>query len=94
MDKVMTEMKNAVDCGYWQLFRYDPRRIAEGKNPFQLDSKEPTGDYQTFLQGEVRYSSLARKFPDIAPALYAKSEQDARERYAGYKELASLPAQK
>jgi len=94
MDKVMTEMKHAVECGYWQLYRYDPRRIAEGKNPFQLDSKEPNGDYQTFLQGEVRYSSLARKFPDIAPALYAKSEQDAKERYEGYKELASLPAQK
>ena len=88
MANVMTEMKNAVNCGYWQLDRYDPRLIDAGKNPFQLDSKEPTGDYQTFLQGEVRYSSLARKFPDLAPDLYAKSEQDAKERYAGYKELA------
>ena len=88
MANVMTEMKNAVNCGYWQLYRYDPRLIDAGKNPFQLDSKEPTGDYQTFLQGEVRYSSLARKFPDLAPDLYAKSEQDAKERYAGYKELA------
>ena len=88
MANVMTEMKNAVNCGYWQLYRYDPRLIDAGKNPFQLDSKEPTGDYQTFLQGEVRYSSLARKFPDLAPDLYARSEQDAKERYAGYKELA------
>ena len=88
MANVMTEMKNAVNCGYWQLYRYDPRLIDAGKNPFQLDSKEPTGDYQTFLQGEVRYSSLARKFPDLAPDLYAKCEQDAKERYAGYKELA------
>ena len=88
MANVMTEMKNAVNCGYWQLYRYDPRLIDAGKNPFQLDSKEPTGDYQTFLQGEVRYSSLARKFPDLAPDLYAKCEQDAKERYAGYKEMA------
>ena len=88
MANVMTEMKNAVNCGYWQLYRYDPRLIDAGKNPFQLDSKEPTGDYQSFLQGEVRYSSLARKFPDLAPDLYAKSEQDAKERYAGYKVLA------
>lgn len=90
MGNVMAEMKKAVECGYWQLYRYDPRRIEEGKNPFQLDSKEPTGDYQAFLQGEVRYSSLARKFPEIAPALYAKSEQDARERFACYKELAAM----
>ena len=90
MGNVMAEMKKAVECGYWQLYRYDPRRIEEGKNPFQLDSKEPTGDYQAFLQGEVRYSSLARKFPDIAPALYAKSEQDAKERYTSYKELAAM----
>lgn len=90
MGNVMAEMKKAVECGYWQLYRYDPRRIEEGKNPFQLDSKEPTGDYQAFLQGEVRYSSLARKFPEIAPALYAKSEQDARERFACYKELAAI----
>ena len=88
MANVMTEMKNAVNCGYWQLYRYDPRLSDAGKNPFQLDSKEPTGNYQEFLQSEVRYSSLARKFPELAPELYAKSEQDAKERYAGYKELA------
>jgi len=88
MANVMTEMKNAVNCGYWQLYRYDPRLADAGKNPFQLDSKEPTGDYQAFLQGEVRYSSLARKFPEIAPGLYTQSEQDAKARYAGYKAMA------
>ena len=88
MANVMTEMKNAVDCGYWQLYRYNPSLIEQGKNPFTLDSKEPTGDFRTFLDGEVRYSSLARKFPGLAEELYAKCEEDARQRYAGYKTLA------
>ena len=88
MANVMTEMKNAVDCGYWQLYRYNPALIEEGKNPFILDSKPPKGDFREFLNGEVRYSSLARKFPGMAEELYAKCEADAKARYAGYQQLA------
>lgn len=89
MAKVQDEIKNAVEAGYWQMYRYDPRLIGEGKNPFQLDSKEPTGDYKAFLRGEVRYSALERTFPDQAQALYEKSEAEAKARYQKYKELAS-----
>jgi pyruvate-ferredoxin/flavodoxin oxidoreductase len=89
MAKVQDEIKNAVEAGYWQIYRYNPELIAEGKNPFQLDSKEPTGDYKTFLRGEVRYSSLERTFPDEAQALYERSEAEAKARYLKYKELAS-----
>ena len=87
MANVMTEMKNAVDCGYWQLYRYNPTLIEQGKNPFILDSKEPKGDFREFLNGEVRYSSLARKFPGVAEELFAKCEEDARQRYENYKAL-------
>ena len=67
------EMKKAVECGYWHLYRYDPRRIAEGKNPFQLDSKEPDTDkVMDFLMGENRFASLKNNFPDKADALYAR----------------------
>ena len=88
MANVMAEMKNAVDCGYWQLYRYNPALIPEGKNPFTLDSKPPKGDFRAFLNGEVRYSSLARKFPEQAEALYAQCEEDSKLRYAGYEALA------
>ena len=84
MADVMGEMKRAVEVGYWQLYRYDPRRIEEGKNPFQLDSKEPSGDFRAFLMGEVRYASLAKINPEQAEALYEKCELEAKERYAGY----------
>ena len=63
MSRPMDEMKKAVECGYWQLYRYNPALAAEGKNPFTLDSKEPTGDYAAFLQGEVRYASLKKLYP-------------------------------
>ena len=83
------EMKKAVECGYWHLYRYDPRRIAEGKNPFQLDSKEPDTDkVMDFLMGENRFASLKNNFPDKADALYAKEVEDVRARYARYKKLA------
>ena len=81
-------MKRAVDSGYWPLYRYDPRRIDEGKNPFQLDSKEPTMGYQEFLEGEVRYASLYKSFPKNAEELFAQAEADAKVRYEGYKKLA------
>ncbi len=71
------EMKKAVECGYWNLFRYDPRRKAEGKNPFQMDSKAPTGDYQAFLKNEVRYSALMRTYPERASRLFDRAEVNA-----------------
>ena len=83
------EMKKAVECGYWHLYRYDPRRIAEGKNPFQLDSKEPdTSKVMDFLMGENRFASLKNNFPDKADTLYAKEVEDVKARYAKYKKLA------
>ena len=88
MNKSQLEMKKAVDTGYWQLFRYNPELKEAGKNPFTLDSKEPTEDYQSFLMGEVRYASLAKQNPEAAKALFEKNEQDAREKRAFYKEKA------
>ena len=82
------EEKKAVECGYWHLYRYDPRRKEQGKNPFQLDSKAPTGDFQQFLMGENRYASLKLSFPEKADALYHKAANDAKERYEGYVKLA------
>lgn len=89
MAKVQDEIKRAVEAGYWHLYRYNPMLAEEGKNPFQLDSKEPKGGYREFLRGEVRYSSLERAFPDAADALYRKSEADAKARYQAYKGLAA-----
>lgn len=89
MAKVQDEIKRAVEAGYWHLYRYNPMLAEEGKNPFQLDSKEPEGGYREFLRGEVRYSSLERTFPDAADTLYRKSEADAKARYQVYKGLAS-----
>ena len=88
MGKSQEEIKRAVDCGYWQLYRYNPDLIEQGQNPFTLDSKEPTGDYQEFIKSETRYSSLAKTRPEIAEQLFAKSEKDAKERVAKYKSLA------
>ena len=83
------EMKKAVECGYWHLYRYDPRRAAEGKNPFQLDSPEPDTDkILDFMMGENRYDSLKNNFPEKADALYQKEIEDVKARYQKYKELA------
>lgn len=88
MGKSQLEEKRAVDCGYWATYRYNPELVGTDKNPFVLDSKEPTADFQEFLQGEVRFSSLKRAFPDIAEELYQKTEKDAKTRLAGYQKLA------
>ncbi len=83
------EMKKAVECGYWHLYRYDPRRTAEGKNPFQLDSREPDTDkLMDFLMGENRFAALKNNFPEKADALYAKEIADVKARYAKYKRMA------
>ena len=84
MGKAQAEIKKAVDCGYWQLYRYNP----EAENPMTVDSKDPTGDYQEFLKGEVRYTSLAQQFPDAAAKLFVQQEEDARVRRESYKKLA------
>lgn len=89
MGNTMLEMNAAVEAGYWHLFRYDPRRIAQGKNPFQLDSHEPTIDYQEFLEGEVRFSSLGITFPDRAKELFAKAELHAKNKYDRLVKLAA-----
>ena len=83
-----TEEKNAVDCGYWQLYRYNPLLAEKGENPFTLDSKDPTGDYQAFLQGEVRYASLKKTEPALAEELYKETEEASKERLANYKKMA------
>lgn len=89
MGKSQEEIKKAVECGYWQLYRYNPDLIEQGKNPFTLDSKDPTGNYQDFIKGETRYASLAKTKPEIAETLFAKSEQDAKQRLEKYKNLAN-----
>ena len=88
MGKSQYREKQAVESGYWHLWRFDPRLEEEGKNPFQLDSKEPSESFQEFIQGEVRYSSLKRSFPESADELYAEAEKAAKERYEKYKRLA------
>ena len=88
MGKSQLEEKLAVECGYWDLFRYNPDLKAQGKNPFSLDSKEPDySKFQEFLQGEVRYASLKKGFPEEADALYAKTEADAKARRESYVRL-------
>jgi pyruvate-ferredoxin/flavodoxin oxidoreductase len=88
MGRSQHEEKRAVESGYWPLYRYDPRRKEAGENPFVLDSKEPKGDFQEFLMGEVRYSSLTRTFPENAKELFQRAEEDMRERYESYKRMA------
>jgi pyruvate-ferredoxin/flavodoxin oxidoreductase len=90
MSKAQTEEKNAVEAGYWHNFRYNPALAAEGKSAFSLDSKAPTGDYQAFLNGEVRYNALARQNPQRAEELFAISEQNAKDRYAYLQKLITL----
>ena len=88
MGNAQEEMKRAVDCGYWHLYRYNPALEKEGKNPFILDSKEPKESFREYLMGETRYAALTRTFPDIADELFAKAEEFAKKKYEIYKELA------
>ena len=80
-------IKEAVDCGYWQLYRYNPALAEEGKNPFIMDSKEPTGSYQEFLRKETRYTSLLKTKPEIAEKLFERAEEEAKERVKKYQHL-------
>ena len=92
MGIAQTEIKRAVEAGYWHMFRYDPRLELEGKNPFQLDSKAPSADYKAFISNEVRYSSLARSFPDRAEELSEKAAKTAADRYQHLLKLSKLYA--
>ena len=90
MSKAQTEEELAVKCGYWHNFRFNPALKVEGKPAFTLDSKAPEGDYQEFLNGEVRYNSLMRSNPEKAKRLFAKNESEAKERYAYLNKLITL----
>ena len=91
MGKSQEEEKKAVESGYWHLYRFNPMLEAEGKNPFELDSKDPDwSKFQDFLKGEVRYTSLMKSFPEQATELFAAAEDNAKWRLAGYKRLAAM----
>lgn len=89
MGRSMATIANAVKSGYWYLYRYNPTLRSEGKNPFILDSKEPKESFRDFIMGQVRYSSLAKAYPETAEELFTKAEEDAKERYRIYKSMAS-----
>lgn len=82
------EEKRAVEAGYWHLYRYNPMLKEQSKNPFILESKEPSAPYKDFLRGEIRYSQLMNVFPDAAGEMFDAAERDARERYETYKRMA------
>ncbi|MGI6707299.1 MAG: pyruvate:ferredoxin (flavodoxin) oxidoreductase [Clostridia bacterium] len=90
MGRSQRESKLAVEAGYWPLYRYNPELADQGKNPFILDSKEPTGNFQDFIMSEIRYSTLKKQFPEVADELFEKAEQDAKTRYEMYKRLAGI----
>ena len=90
MGKSQENIKDAVDCGYWQLYRYNPVLKEKGENPFILDSKEPNGKFKEFIMGQTRYSSLAKEFPQVADKLFELTEKQAMERYEDYKKLSEM----
>jgi len=87
MANCQQEMKKAVECGYWNLFRFNPEK---SENKFTLDSKEPKGEYKEFLMNEARYSRLTREFPERAGVLFDKNEAEAMARYAHLKKLEEM----
>jgi pyruvate-ferredoxin/flavodoxin oxidoreductase len=90
MGKSQEEGADAVKCGYWHLWRYNPALESEGKNPFTLDSRDPDwSKFQDFLKGEVRFSSVAKQYPSEAAELFKAAEANAKWRYSTYKRLAS-----
>ena len=93
MVNCQAEMKKAVDCGYWNMFRFNPAAKAKGKNPFTMDSKAPTTSYRDFIMNEARYASLTRSFPERAEELFAKAEDTAMARYEHLVRLGELYAQ-
>ena len=91
MGMSMMEAKTAVQIGYWPLYRYNPELALEKKNPFQLDSKAPSGDFTAFLEGENRYASLDKTQPEVSKVLKQDLAEAYAQRYALYKQLADLP---
>jgi pyruvate-ferredoxin/flavodoxin oxidoreductase len=91
MGNTQDEEKRAVESGYWSLFRYNPLLEKENKNPFQLDSKEPDwSKFQSFLNGEVRYTSLKKSFPAEADELFKAAEENAKWRHNSYKRMSAM----
>ena len=90
MGKSQENIKDAVEAGYWHLYRYNPELKKSGKNPFTLDSGEPTASFRDFIMGQIRYSSLAKEFPSVADKLFEMTEEDAREKYETYKKMAEM----
>jgi pyruvate-ferredoxin/flavodoxin oxidoreductase len=88
MSYAQYRQKQAVDAGYWHLYRFNPELKAQGKNPFSLDSKEPKESFREFLNNEVRFSSLVKTFPTDAERLFAEADKEAKEKYEFYKKLA------
>ena len=88
MGRAQANIEQAVKCGYWHLYRFNPTLKLEGKNPFTLDSKEPTESFRDFLMKQVRYAAIAKQFPDVAEELFEMAEDNAKERYESYKRLA------
>lgn len=88
MGRTQANAQQAVEAGYWHLYRYNPELKAQGKNPFILDSKEPKASFREFLNGQDRYTSLTATFPEIAEELFAKAEEVAKEKYETYKKMA------
>ncbi|MCX6383666.1 MAG: thiamine pyrophosphate-dependent enzyme, partial [Actinobacteria bacterium] len=87
MGKTQFREKQAVEAGYWHLYRFNPELKEQGKNPFILDSREPKESFRDFLMGEVRYSSLTKTFPEVAEELFNKAEKEAKEKYVNYKKM-------
>jgi len=92
MQNCQLEMKKAVEAGYWQMFRFNPAAKAEGKNPFTLDSKEPTASYVDFIKSENRYARLAQQFPERAEVLFAEAEKAAKAKYERLTKMGDLYA--
>ncbi|MEI3429071.1 MAG: hypothetical protein V8Q82_07630 [Christensenellales bacterium] len=78
-----------MEAGYWPLYRFNPALAEQGKNPLTLDTKEPTASYQAFIRSETRYATLLKQFPEAAEKLFAKNEEDAKERLESYKKMAA-----
>ena len=89
MGRSLSNQDQAVKCGYWHLYRHNPMLKEEGKNPFVLDSKEPTASFRDFIMAQVRYSALAKQFPEQAEELFTLTEKNAKERYEDYKRMAA-----
>lgn len=88
MGTSIMEEKKAVEAGYWHLYRYNPDLKIQGRNPFVMDSREPSGSFKDFIHGEIRYSSLMNVFPDIAEEMFDQADKNAKERYESYRRMA------